>query len=837
MRKAGSVANTPPADAAKRREIVRRHLAALVHHGDHALIDAALTRAADWLAAHEPGELQVVLAPAPRVAPERHLVTWFGEDGWHTDGAGHEHTHPAQAWVAFRRAPVGAELVVVGAIVSRRVAVRGSRADVRFVDIDELALEGPAAREALAAWLVFAGPPPASSDPPAGSVAPGVGDGGAPLPDPVPLDYVEIIPASVTLPPPEPPSSQASEPPSWSSSSVLAAPPAPTARVSLPTAWPVATVAPEADEAVPDLFADMPDRRPWGALLDRPWQGWLAYGVIGAVAALLAFVFMRFTVDDAFITWRYGQTFVHSGHWNWNRSGPRVEAYSNFPYAVLSIVPTLLRIPVELFFKLVALAIVAGYAAVVHRLRLPRRQEALLLAALLVSPVFFLQVFGGLETASFALLIAVLFGRLHRSGELDRLGILAAAGVALSRPEGIVFAVTALAWAVAIRPSRRHLTGLLGVAGGWAVYWLWRWQHFGRFFPNPYYEKAAGQGSLAHRFAETLGGLAPSLALAGLGAVVVLVFRRRDPHAVRFDRATRLTDATPLVLAVLSAVVILGLYKHSNLVMDQGHRFTWQLLVPIVLVVLCRPFGGELGELSRVAPGLLALGMGAATAVAWQSPDAASSNVAVGLGALVVFGGIVGGLLWRWDAAPLVAAVGLAVAIGHLPMREATTWLAYRYRLQHAHEAMATALANAHLRGGVVMFDAGILPYALPNQVIDIGGLANAQVTQRPLTDRDFSGADVQVVILGFGSPALSLQFFGGPGASAAYHYATTHQMWSAAGVEFGPGYYLNYFVSPQVATSGLPQRLAPLLVESQRENDRSDREIVAAHLWDFPFL
>lgn len=141
--------------------------------------------------------------------------------------------------------------------------------------------------------------------------------------------------------------------------------------------------------------------------------------------------------------------------WNWNPTGPRVAAYTNPLYAALSIVPALLGMSAELFFKIVSLAIVAGYVIVIRRARLPKAQEFVLLAVALASPVFYVQLYLGLETASFALLIGWLFSILYRRGQLGRTGFLVAAAVTVSRPEGILFAAVAIGWALVIDRRRR----------------------------------------------------------------------------------------------------------------------------------------------------------------------------------------------------------------------------------------------------------------------------------------------------------------------------------------------------------------------------------------------
>src|SRR5688500_16079952 len=70
---------------------------------------------------------------------------------------------------------------------------------------------------------------------------------------------------------------------------------------------------------------------------------------------LFSLLFYSFTVDDSYITWRYGKNLVENGVWNWNNNSDYVESYTSFTYAVLSVVPELFSISSPLFFKVFGL--------------------------------------------------------------------------------------------------------------------------------------------------------------------------------------------------------------------------------------------------------------------------------------------------------------------------------------------------------------------------------------------------------------------------------------------------------------------------------------------------
>jgi len=569
--------------------------------------------------------------------------------------------------------------------------------------------------------------------------------------------------------------------------------------------------------------------------------GWAHVG-LGAVAVFLAFLFVRFTVDDAFISWRYGLTFVHSGHWNWNRSGPTVEAYSNFLYTALSIVPAALRIPMELFFKAVAVGIVGGYIAWVRRLELPERQRLVLYAVALASPVFYVQLFSGLETVSFAILIAVLFAAIYRTGRLGPWGYLAAAAVAVSRPEGIAFALAAMAWVLVIDPRRSHWRGTAGVIGAYAVYWVWRAQHFGWFWPNTFYVKSAHRGSIVHQVSSVMDGLLPAIAIGVLVVAAGRLLGRRAERSARRPRRDVLQDATPVVLAVLSALVVLFLYKQSELGMDFANRFLWQLVFPVIAVALARPIGWVAGRHrpTREAKdvwALAAIGIAAMVAVAYNPGNVTSQIVVLAAVVTVAVAAIIR-LASGQTAATMVAAIGLAVLVSWMPVNNMVGWAAYRYRLHYGHEAMGHVLAHSNIRGSIAIGDAGILPFELGQQVIDINGLADASIAHGTFSAADLRARHLGLVVALSSTPNPSGEWRVSVGQVVTYDYVRTEGgFWWSQGPEFAPGYWLNFWVDPKYAKPDLLQRLQAVTNRSVKETSKDDDTLLSDHLFDLPFL
>ncbi len=590
----------------------------------------------------------------------------------------------------------------------------------------------------------------------------------------------------------------------------------------------------------------------WYAAL--PFPNFIGLGFIAAIGVVLAFIFIRFTVDDAFISWRYGMTFAHTGHWNYNPgTSPRVEAYTSFVYAALSVIPALLRMPVELFFKLVGLGILGGYLYGLRRVDLPRGQKVALLALLVCNPTFWLQLFSGLETVAFALLITLVFSLVYRNGELRWAGYAAALALTLTRPEGIAFAGVAMAWSLLITRRRPQVWGLAGVIGIWVAYWGWRWHYFGYFWPNTYYVKSGNRGALSAQVVDVLQTLLPALVVAFL-VILVTVMVRRDggPALARARRAMRnAQDATPAVLALTGAVVVLGLYHNSNLYMNFVNRFQWQLLLPVALVVLFRPL--PLGERAEdrgpasllssrvVAPdsdlwGILAVVLAAIVSGA-DNPSRLSGQLIAAAGVAV----IAVAMVIRWGQsqpkATMLASVALVVLVSSAPVTEFLGWAAYRYRLQYAHQDMGQVINAAPFNGAVAIGDAGVLPFTIHQPVVDLGGLANAAIAHGTLSPADLQRAHLDMVVALSASPSAGSQWVTGPGPQLAYLYMEQQHFVSSSGPPFTYGYWLNYWIQPRLATPQLINAIHRVSVKAAQQNLEPDSTLFTNNLFNLPFF
>ena len=154
--------------------------------------------------------------------------------------------------------------------------------------------------------------------------------------------------------------------------------------------------------------------------------------IILAVGVVVSFwIFSRLTIDDAFITWRYGKNLVFHGIWNYNPSSyDMTQAYTNPIYAYLSIIPAYFRIDTVLFFKLVSLLII--FIFVIYYSRKVKQATIILLATFLL-PQTMIHIFSGMETFLFIILSTILIISIQEDSLL--MTMIASAFLLYTRPE------------------------------------------------------------------------------------------------------------------------------------------------------------------------------------------------------------------------------------------------------------------------------------------------------------------------------------------------------------------------------------------------------------------
>ncbi len=238
----------------------------------------------------------------------------------------------------------------------------------------------------------------------------------------------------------------------------------------------------------------------------RPLNKSFVFGLT-SVILLFAWLFLPFAgpVDDAYITMTYSKNIADGKGIVFNE-GENVEGCTAFGQMVILALFSGLGIErldiVAVFLDILAWAALLTLCYVFYRKQTrdiegyrPDSFDALFGLYLIVSPMSMIWATSAMETPIVALLwmgafMAHLSERENESWPL--LSSLATVGAALMRPDGILIAVPlGLSW---LWPFRKK-SAFRGISYGVMVcalfggYWLWRWNHFGYFWPNTFAAK------------------------------------------------------------------------------------------------------------------------------------------------------------------------------------------------------------------------------------------------------------------------------------------------------------------------------------------------------------
>lgn len=468
-------------------------------------------------------------------------------------------------------------------------------------------------------------------------------------------------------------------------------------------------------------------------------SGLLAAWSIGAVISL--FVWRNFTVDDAFIGWRHGLNLVEHGRYTFNPVGDRIEAATSPLQGLSAAIPVALGIDVVLFFKLAALAVIAGYIAIALRATTNTATRLVFMLLAVGGPVQALHLWGGLETGVFVMLATAVCAA--AVGVLSVRPVMFGAVAALlvmTRLEGLLLVLPAVALIhlggvtmrtpvaeMAARVWRCRVAWLPSVATATAIT-VARWIYFGSPLPNSFSTKAGQQRSLTVMLSTAWDHRETFVELLLVTVVVVLLA----------DRSRRRRLVVMLASSVFVATV---LYLPSTLAMNYAVRFPYQILWPVALAaVLC----------------------------------------------ITVMD-------WRRTAALLACSVWLTMMVGTASLRELAE---YYPRMTNAMLEVGDALTQADEPGVVVVGDAGLIPYASGWDVLDTGFLGTpGSIGMFGIAERIADNPDTVLVLYATG-PMLddaSDGFLTQAATDAGYEFV--------GGVEFRPSYWYHVWVGPGYQT------------------------------------
>ncbi len=416
-------------------------------------------------------------------------------------------------------------------------------------------------------------------------------------------------------------------------------------------------------------------------------SAWLGVGLALGLLGLHLAYYSYMDPDDAYITYRYARNFAAGDGLLFNPGRPAVEGYSNFLWTVILAGAARLGLDIPTAAKSLGAALAALALAGMARLliRSGYRGTTIWIAGLWLaaSGSYAMWSISGMETGLVAALL-VLSLLLLTSEEQRGRGFasgLALALVALSRAEGAVFFLAALA-VRAWGHLRGTTTRSLAADGVWALAFLalvgvhlaWRVGYYGELLPNSVYAKSGG----AYLYHALRGAYYLFQFLGGAGALLVLV-------------------------ALLAGL----LHSHQPLV---RHSLAGLAAYFAVITLAGGDWMPQFRFYAPVMPWLSALGSVGLAALAerWQAERPQTGRALQGLVALLVGGLLVGGSIQSQEIDRTARKFVAASPGNHLR----AAWL------------------KAHAQPGevVALLDVGILGFGTDLTVIDMAGLNDAHI-------------------------------------------------------------------------------------------------------------
>jgi hypothetical protein len=442
--------------------------------------------------------------------------------------------------------------------------------------------------------------------------------------------------------------------------------------------------------------------------------GAVLFSIIGHLFLFwLSFQIFSYTIDDAYITFRYSKNLASGFGPTYNPGLPPVEGYTTFLWMLLMTVPHFIGVNVATFSKIVGILLTCGTFALVAMITFQLTRGfpikarlffgvfgAYLLAML---PITSVHAIAGMETSLFIFLIALMV-YLVTVGLLDGarslywaplVGLL----IGMTRPEGnaISLLLLVVAWSFSAPGARKKLTwyslGLYILPG--ALYFLWRYLYYDLILPLPFYMKVlhgAGLFGGANEVGAYLLYLLPSIGLLFL----VGLLRLRKEH-----------------LIILIPIVFLLLFY---LFPVHAMGFQWRFIYPAT------PFIGIL----------------------------------VAIGALTIFDLLRGAIRSRLPWEPLVLAGLLLIGFGNLQNLDGLIRDSQLYAAGISnYKTFGTLLSEYNHRHEytVAIGDAGTVPYYSDWTVIDLFGLNSTEVAfgTVPVYNLVFEAQPADLILLSVG--------------------------------------------------------------------------------------
>ena len=278
---------------------------------------------------------------------------------------------------------------------------------------------------------------------------------------------------------------------------------------------------------------------------------------------IFSYLFFQFTVDDAYISFRYGRNFFNLGIWNWNPDKDFIECYTSTIYTTLSLISILFKIEPHIFAKFLGLLIGILIIKRIISLNLDYLKEISILIIFFLNPFFYLHLFSGLETPLFIYLILESLIYIEKKHFSVKFFYLILFLLPLTRPEGAVISIFFLAYSYKQDKYFKDRSFLIFLVSLGVIFFLLRYNYFGKLLPNTFYHKSI-DGFSIFNFIPTFKRSIMYLILT----LSVIPFLSNMKIKISY--------------ILLPFILIFIVYLTSRLSMGYAERFYLQLFLPLI---------------------------------------------------------------------------------------------------------------------------------------------------------------------------------------------------------------------------------------------------------------
>ncbi len=484
------------------------------------------------------------------------------------------------------------------------------------------------------------------------------------------------------------------------------------------------------------------------------WKAWIPL-FLGALTLLLwgSLSVWSFTVDDAYIIFRYAQNIAEGQGPTYNPGGPPVEGVTPTLWMCLLSLPAWLGIDLVFAAKCLGLLAMASTILVLigGALARPGGLLAALFAALFFAsfPPTIIHSVSGMGTALFTFQVTMHLWLtrmflLQDSRVKASVLTLSALLLGLSRPDGNLISVISLVTVLLQTRDRSLLrASVVYYLIPSALYFIARWTYYGYLLPLPVYIKILGRGAVDPSVPSGFIEAMRFLEVWGLGLALPFLL-----GLFRLDRS------------FLPAVVSATTFLFTCLFPAQVMGFEWRFFFPLIPILL------------------LITGIGVQGLFEWLCDKVHLPCLLAALVSLMLllFPVFQNDRLW-----PATRA----------------TWLGYERGMERAHLALGERLRDyPGSQGLLVIGDAGAVPYVSRWETLDSFGLNEPSIATTgrhdalPILERD----PALIVLISKSSTQMVSPL---PWEKAIYDLALTRGYVHARALEFAPTYYLWLLTRP----------------------------------------